>query len=465
MYYKLRSNYVLRGWEELAWVLVKRPENEVFFLKQETFQVLLLCDGKTDLHNGLLNDTLIKVLHDCEKEGIIECSVQENALDPDQYYKYYNNRYIQRVFWSVTGKCNFRCRHCYMDAPDEKLGELSTEEALNLIDQMAACGVLQVDLTGGEPLIRKDFWTLIDRIISYKMVVKQLYTNGWLLNENILNEFEKRGLKPEIAMSFDGIGWHDWMRGVDGAEKRALNAMILCKDRGFPISVGMCIHRGNQNVLPKTIERLQEIGVTELKTANVDPTELWLCHSEGNELTWEEYIECMLPYIPWYYENERPIECLELGGIARMTRDKPCELCVRHYNDGEMCKEYYLCGATRWSCYITPEGRLLPCLPMTASMEQECFPKIQDIGLKQGLKDSYYMQFVNGRIKDLFEANKECAACKYRYKCGGGCRAAALLDGEHNIMGCDRNMCNIWKKGYVERICKVIEVVNEKYNE
>ena len=88
-----------------------------------------------------------------------------------------------------------------MDAPDAVLGELSTEEALNMIDQMAECGVLRVDITGGEPLVRPDFWQLIDRILSYKMVIRQIYTNGWLLNENVLNEFERRGLRPEIRVA------------------------------------------------------------------------------------------------------------------------------------------------------------------------------------------------------------------------------------------------------------------------
>ena len=79
------------------------------------------------------------------------------------------------------------------------LGELSTEQALNLIDQMAECGVLQVDLTGGELFVRKDLWQLIDRILSYKMTINQVYTNGWLVNDELLDKFEKRGLKPEGA--------------------------------------------------------------------------------------------------------------------------------------------------------------------------------------------------------------------------------------------------------------------------
>lgn len=105
----------------------------------------------------------------------------------------------------------------------------------------------------------------------------------------------------------------------------------------------------------------------------------------------------------------------------------------------------------------------MPCMPMTSSPEQYRFPKVQDIGLKQGLSDSLYMTFVNGRVKDLFEANKECASCQYRFRCGGGCRATALIDGEHELMGCDRMMCMLWKEGYVERIRRTAEDAIERY--
>ena len=49
MYYRLKQSYVLRGWEGLAWVLVKRPCNQIYQLSQEEFQVLILCDGETEL--------------------------------------------------------------------------------------------------------------------------------------------------------------------------------------------------------------------------------------------------------------------------------------------------------------------------------------------------------------------------------------------------------------------------------
>ena len=463
MFYKLKSNYLLRGWEGNAWILIQRPQNHSWRLTAEQFQALMLCDGETELSNDWLDESIRQELKQLTEDGLIEVSSSASPLHPEQYYKYYHNRYVERVFWSVTGRCNFRCRHCYMDAPDAALGELSTEEAFDLIDQMAECGVQNVDITGGEPFVRKDFWQLVDRILSHKMVINQVYTNGWLLDDSILDKFESRGLKPEFSISFDGVGWHDWMRGVPGAEEAALRAFDLCKKRGFYATASVCIHRGNVSSLPQTIEALRTVGVREVKTAHVDMTDLWRCHSEGNAMTQQEYMDAMIPYITWYYEAGRPIEDLEFGGIARLRKDAPGELSARCYDGTEACMDCYLCGATRKSCYITPEGRLLPCMPMTSSPEQSKFPRVQDIGLQKGLSDSYYMQFVNGRVKDLFAANQECAGCSYRYKCGGGCRAAALTGADHDLMGCDRDMCMFWKNHYDERILQTIREAEAKY--
>lgn len=219
----------------MSWVLVERPWNKVRNLSQEEFQVLLLCDGETELDKDLLSE-LEQTLRQCEEKGWVEKCEFPQPLEQDQRYQYYRNRYVHMVFWSITGKCNFRCRHCYMDAPDAALGELSTEEALDLIDQMAACGVLRVDITGGEPFVRRDFWQLVDRMVSHKITIGMVYTNGWLLDDKVLDGFECRSLKPEFSLSFDGVGWHDWMRGIPGAEKAALRAMELCRDRGFRVN-------------------------------------------------------------------------------------------------------------------------------------------------------------------------------------------------------------------------------------
>lgn len=462
MYYRLNSSYSLQGWKKTPWVLVRRPENSIRYLKQEEFQTLLLCDGSIDLEAEYVSDEMKGILHRYEEDGVIEPCLQEEKPADDQYYQYYDNRFVRSVLWSVTGHCNYRCRHCYMDAPEGILGELPHQQALNLIDQMAECGVLCVDITGGEPLVRKDFWQLIDRILSYKMTIGQVYTNGRLLTENVLDEFEKRNLKPEFSISFDGVGWHDWMRGVEGAEEAALRALRLCERRGFPTSVELCVHKGSLSALPETVELLSGMGVSRLRIGTIAQTDLWKKNSEGNTMDFRTYIEAMIRYIPQFFQAGMPMD-ITLAGVIRLRKNSnDFSVIPMRYHGSKECENRLLCKAARYACYITPEGRLLPCMPMTACKEQNLFPRIQDIGLKKGLNDSFYMKIVDSRVRDLLAVNQKCADCQYKYQCGGGCRASAL-EQTGDLMGSVEDQCILWKEGYVERIKKAAEAAILKY--
>lgn len=442
--------------------MVKRPTNKARPLHAEEFGLLMLCNGETDFSALPLSVQQQTLLAEYIQKGAVQQTETPLPLTQDQQYRFYPNRFVQSLSWSITGRCNFRCRHCYMDAPEGALGNLVHAEAVSLIDQMAECGVLAVDITGGEPFVRKDFWELIDRLCSHKIWIRQVYTNGWLLTDDALDKFEQRGLKPEFSISFDGVGWHDWMRGIHGAEKAALSAMKLCKKRGFPVNAEMCIHKGNANTLRDTVNLLAQIGIPCMKCGYVSPTSLWKQNSEGNELPYGEYIETMLSYIPDFFRDEMPMSLILGNVIALHQGQTKYEVVVEKYDGTENCLNCHLCEATRYTSYITPEGRLLPCMPMTACKEQEQFPRFQDIGLRQGLSDSYYMQFVDKRVKDLLAVNSECATCPYKYKCGGGCRASAL-EQSGDLLGCDTDQCFLWKNGYVEKIHQVADAAIAKY--
>lgn len=122
-----------------------------------------------------------------------------------------------------------------MSAPDAKLGEIDHDTMMDLARQIADCGILEVSLTGGEPLVRRDFMELVDALLSYRIRIAQIYTNGKLVDEKLLDQLEERGIRPEFNMSYDGTqGWHDWMRGVPGAGDAVLAAFDLCHERVFP---------------------------------------------------------------------------------------------------------------------------------------------------------------------------------------------------------------------------------------
>lgn len=84
-------------------------------------------------------------------------SLEKEGISKEQKYKKYDSRFIKKVHWSMTGRCNYKCRHCLISAPHAKLGELSHDECMKIIRELASCGIRQLSVTGGEPLARADF--------------------------------------------------------------------------------------------------------------------------------------------------------------------------------------------------------------------------------------------------------------------------------------------------------------------
>lgn len=458
----LREDLVLRGWEKLPYAVVERPHNGVRFVDARTFEALSLCDGQIDLSLPIISDEVRAIVEKLEEQGAVRRCEPGERLTPDQEYRRYQNRFVRTAHWSITGKCNYRCRHCYMSAPDAKLGEIDHDTMMDLARQIADCGILEVSLTGGEPLVRRDFMELVDALLSYRIRIAQIYTNGKLVDEKLLDQLEEREIRPEFNMSYDGTqGWHDWMRGVPGAGDAVLAAFDLCHERGFPTGAEMCLHQGNKHLLRESVSTLAAHHCESLKVNPVADTDTWERLGEDRSLTLEETFEVYLDYIPCFYEDGAPLG-LHLGGFF-MGRSGSGDWTIPNIGkhpeerDPAACASQVTCGHARQTLYLSPEARMLPCMALSSMPMQERYPLATEIGLRQGLSDSEYLSLIDTRVSALWEHNLECAQCEHRGACAGGCRASALFTAPDDILSPDRAQCLILKGGYAPRIREAVE--------
>ncbi|WP_334071327.1 radical SAM/SPASM domain-containing protein [Paenibacillus sp. A14] len=166
------------------------------------------------------------------------------------------------VVWNATRACNLSCRHCYADAcPSKDEGELTTAEALDFIDDLAAFRVPVLLFSGGEPLMRKDLPELI-AYASSKGLRPVLSTNGTLITSGKARLLKEAGVKY-AGISLDGLkGKHDRFRGREGSFGRALSGIRNCQTAGLKVGLRFTISSNTYDDLDGILELIEEENIT-----------------------------------------------------------------------------------------------------------------------------------------------------------------------------------------------------------
>lgn len=162
------------------------------------------------------------------------------------------------VVWNITRTCNLRCIHCYSDSgSDIAEKELTTGEALSLIDDLAQFNVPVILFSGGEPLLRPDFFELVNHARE-KGIRVTISTNGTLITPDLARDIKKAGVSY-VGISLDGIGENnDRFRGKKGAFEAALKGIRYCRRESQRVGLRFTINRHNYHELPDIFNLLVE---------------------------------------------------------------------------------------------------------------------------------------------------------------------------------------------------------------
>ncbi len=162
--------------------------------------------------------------------------------------------------WEITLACDLACRHCGSRAGRDRPDELSTEECLDLVDQMADLGVKEVSLIGGEAYLRDDWVDILRRIRSHGMMAL-LTTGGRGLDPERCRAAAEAGLQS-ASVSIDGReATHDRLRGVKGSHASAMQAFDNLRAAGVKVSANTQINRLSMPEMPWILEDIIAAGV------------------------------------------------------------------------------------------------------------------------------------------------------------------------------------------------------------
>ncbi len=165
------------------------------------------------------------------------------------------------VVWNVCKHCNMTCPHCYVAAgPRPSPSDLSTAQALAVLDDLARSGVRVVIFSGGEPLLRADLFELLAHAKQLG-IAPQLSTNGVLIDEAVAARLRDHGV-GYVGVSIDGRPeWNDAYRGLPGGYDAALAGLAACRAVGLRTGVRITLTRKNVDQLEDVLSASEAVGV------------------------------------------------------------------------------------------------------------------------------------------------------------------------------------------------------------
>lgn len=475
-YYLLRQPWILRGFSNKPHVLIDPSgahEKPVRVMVDELWNVLLSCDGRTPSLETRAHRVLIK--HDL----ITPVPAGSAELTEDQRYRLYSFPLRTSVQFSVTGRCNLNCLHCFSASGrtrDPGEGDMTQEEMFHIVDQFPRCGVQSAELTGGEPLFSPWFRPLVERLTKRHVAISRILTNGFLLDDATFDFFTSQGQIPEIVISFDGLGTHNWQRNHPHAEEMAVKAIKLVVHRGFPLRCAVQVNTCTFPRLVETCRFLKDLGAKSFYLIRTSETPRWAENVWGKEtLPFTSYYEgcCQVAEVSLREHWGTSIQvfngfCFNIDGnqLPSLTPSPPA--C-----GSDSCS--MRCGRAANMFFITHDGYVWPC---------DAFEGIGRAGglldgvtlrntpLENILSDSPYARIMAVTLDDIRSANEDCRDCPHFSECGGGCRAfgygSSMVHEQGYALQQGRitkrayTNCTFYRGGYADRVRKLVDRAGAK---
>ncbi len=180
------------------------------------------------------------------------------------------------LFWECTLSCNANCKHCGSSAEKRKYeGELTTEEIKTAFKQIANdmdASKILINVTGGEPLVRKDLCEVMEYATNELGFRWGMTTNGILLTEENIQKLKKANMET-ISISIDGLEeTHNQFRGVNSYKTIIQNIKNLKKANFVKhLQVTTVFHKNNINQLEELYQIMLELGLDSWRLGSMDP--------------------------------------------------------------------------------------------------------------------------------------------------------------------------------------------------
>ncbi|MFQ5907107.1 MAG: radical SAM protein [bacterium] len=328
------------------------------------------------------------------------------------------------VVWNYTYRCNLKCRHCYQDAGSlgrEHMvgGELSTEERLQVVDQIASYNIPTLSFSGGEPFIEKDIWEVAGRAKECGLYISA-NSNGTLINREVARKLRDMDF-AYVAVSVDAADSriHDAFRGVPGMWELAVQGIRNLVDVGMTTCISFTMTNYNYDQLSGLFKLREKLGAYKVIVYNFIPTGRGDYRDDPTPEMREAAYKMMFDEI----QKGNHVVATTAPQFSRFCKSHCGESIVLSHIGEAKAREIGVvaelvggCGVARCYIAVQPDGNVTPCVYMPdvviGNLNRE---RLGDIWEKSELLESM-------RTRD--ELWGHCSVCDDKMLCGG-CRARA----------------------------------------
>ena len=320
------------------------------------------------------------------------------------------------ITWEITHKCNLNCIHCLSSSSTESPGELNLIECKNIVDQLAALDVFEINFGGGEPLLQDYFLSLL-RYIHEKGIVTCISTNGTVLTDEDITCFTDNPL-VNVQVSLDGATAevNDRIRGR-GTFDRIIQGIERLAGKNIPLSINTVVTSLNFFQLSELKEMAGSYGAC-LRVSRFRP-------SGRARDSWDTL----------------RLNSAQLQELSDWLSDDPTILTGDSFfsisQDGRRQLGLDMCGACKLTACIDPSGFVYPC----AFMQEREF-------CGGNLREILFEDIWNESTSFLYFRQLEpesCRECPRFSKCRGGCPAVAYFV-SHDLNSADPECLANWSR-------------------
>jgi len=349
------------------------------------------------------------------------------------------------VVWELTLACDHGCHHCGSRAGAARDAELSTDEALAVVAQLARLGTREVVLIGGEAYLHPGFLQIV-RALREHGIARQLTTGGRGISSELARELADAGLQS-ASVSVDGLeATHDRLRNLQGSYRSAVGALRSLRDAGIRIGSNINLNRLNTGELEPLYERLRALGIAAWQVQLTAPLGRAADRTELVLQPWE-----LLDVAPRIAELKRRAF---RDGIVLMPGNNlgyfgPEEALLRSYDENG--SDHFMgCQAGRFVMGIESHGDVKGCPSLQSA--HYVGGNLRERSLGELWRDSSVVGFSRGRTPE--ELWGFCKTCPFAEPCMGGCTftARSLLGRPGNNPYCHFRARDFRARGLRERL-------------